>query len=130
MIRLLGIDIPEQKNIVVSLTYIYGIGPARAREILELAKIDPQRKAKDLTTKEFNSIKKAIEEKKIKIEGDLRREQRANIKRLININSYRGIRHMKRLPVRGQRTKTNSRTSRGNVRRTVGSGRRKAPSPT
>lgn len=130
MTRLLGIDIPGQKNIVIALTYIYGIGPTRAREILGLAKIDPQRKAKDLTSEELNSIKKVIEGKKLRIEGDLRREERANVKRLININSYRGIRHMRRLPVRGQRTKTNSRTVRGNVRRTVGSGRRKAPSPT
>jgi len=130
MTRLLGIDIPEQKNIVISLTYIYGIGLTRAKEILSLANIDPQRKTKDLTTEELNRIKEVIEEKKFKIEGDLRREQRANIKRLIDINSYRGMRHVRKLPVRGQRTKTNSRTTRGNVRRTVGSGRRKAPSPT
>ncbi len=130
MARLLGIDIPDKKHIVVALTYIYGIGPTRAREILKLANIDFQRKVQDLTREDLNNIKKIIEAKKFKIEGDLRREQKANIKRLIEINSYRGMRHIRKLPVRGQRTKTNSRTRRGNVKRTVGSGRRKAPSPT
>lgn len=130
MIRILGVEIPDNKNIDISLTYIYGIGPSLAKKFLEEAKIDFHKKAKDLTNDEINTLKEIIEKSGIKIEGDLRREIQANIKRLIEINAYRGIRHIKKLPVRGQRTKTNSRTVRGNVRKTVGSGRRKAPSPT
>lgn len=129
MVRLLGINIPDDKNINIALTYIYGIGRSLSEELLTEAKIDFQKKTKDLSTSELNSLKELIEKKKIKIEGDLRRELKDNIKRLININSYRGIRHIKKLPSRGQRTKTNSRTVRGNVRRTVGSGKKKAPAP-
>ncbi|MDQ5882679.1 MAG: small subunit ribosomal protein [Patescibacteria group bacterium] len=130
MVRILGVDIPDNKNIEVSLTYLYGIGPFLAKKILEETKINSQKKAKELTSTEINAIKEYLEKNKIKIEGELRQEIKANIKRLIDINAYRGIRHIRRLPVRGQRTKTNSRTVRGNVRKTVGSGRRKAASPT
>lgn len=130
MIRILGINIPDNKKIEYALTYIYGIGLPLAKKIVQETKIDSNKRAKDLTSQEINDIKEYLEKNQIKIEGDLRREVKANIKRLIDINSYRGIRHIRRLPVRGQRTKTNSRTVRGNVRKTVGSGRRKAPSPT
>ncbi|NMB92514.1 MAG: 30S ribosomal protein S13 [Parcubacteria group bacterium] len=130
MARILGVDIPDNKNISISLTYIYGIGPSLVKKILNDTKIDPNKKTNKLSGQELNAIKDYIEKNKIKIEGDLRREIKSNIKRLIDINAYRGIRHIRRLPVRGQRTKTNSRTVRGNVRKTVGSGRRKAASPT
>jgi small subunit ribosomal protein S13 len=130
MVRILGVDIPDNKNIDVSLTYIYGIGLSLAKQFLQEAKIDPHKKSKNLTSEEVNTLKELIEKKGIKIEGDLKREIKANIKRLIEINAYRGIRHIRKLPTRGQRTKTNSRTVRGNVRKTVGSGRRKAASPT
>ena len=127
MARFLGINIPDDKSINIALTYIYGIGRPLAEKLLEEANIDFQKKTKDLSTSELNSLKELIEKNKINTEGDLRREIRSNIKRLINVNSYRGIRHIKKLPLRGQRTKTNSRTVRGNVRRTVGSGKKKAP---
>ena len=130
MVRILGVDIPDNKNIDVSLTYIYGIGLSLAKKFLQEVKIDPHKKSKNLTNEEINTLKELIEKKAIKIEGDLKREIKANIKRLIEINAYRGIRHIRKLPTRGQRTKTNSRTVRGNVRKTVGSGRRKAASPT
>jgi small subunit ribosomal protein S13 len=128
--RFLGVNLPDEKNIEIALTYIYGIGLPLSRQILREANIDFFKKTKDLLPEELNRIKEVIEEKKIKIEGDLRREVKDNIKRLIELGCYRGIRHSKHLPVRGQRTKTNSRTVRGNVRKTVGSGRRKPPSPT
>jgi len=127
MARFLGINIPDNKNINIALTYIYGIGRSLSEKLLKEANIDFQKKTKDLSASELNSLKELIEKNKINIEGDLRREIRANIKRLINVNAYRGIRHIKKLPLRGQRTKTNSRTVRGNVRRTVGSGKKKAP---
>jgi small subunit ribosomal protein S13 len=128
--RFAGINIPDNKQIWASLTYLYGIGPSLSRAILKEAKIAETKRAKDLSTQELNLLKEIIEKRGIKIEGDLRREVKTNIKRLIDIGSYRGSRHIKRLPARGQRTKTNSRTVRGNVRKTVGSGRRKAPTPT
>lgn len=128
--RFLGINIPDNKQIWASLTYLYGIGPSLSRAILKEVKIAETKRAKDLSTQELNLLKEIIEKRGIKIEGDLRREVKTNIKRLIDIGSYRGSRHIKRLPARGQRTKTNSRTVRGNVRKTVGSGRRKAPTPT
>ncbi|MCK4805628.1 MAG: 30S ribosomal protein S13 [Candidatus Pacebacteria bacterium] len=127
MARFLGINIPDNKNINIALTYIYGIGRSSSEKLLKEANIDFQKKTKDLSASELNSLKELIEKNKINTEGDLRREIRSNIKRLINVNSYRGIRHAKKLPLRGQRTKTNSRTVRGNVRRTVGSGKKKAP---
>ncbi|MCG2690072.1 30S ribosomal protein S13 [Candidatus Parcubacteria bacterium] len=128
MPRIAGIEIPENKRIEVALTYIYGIGPVLSKLILKVAKVDLNKRAKDLTENEINEIKKAIE-KQTKIEGDLRRQVTANIKRLKEIRCWRGIRHSKGLPVRGQKTRKNSRTVRGNVRKTVGSGKKAAPAP-
>lgn len=124
MVRICNVNIPDNKPVFVSLSYIYGIGQSLARKILNMANVDQNKKAKDLTTEEINRLQNIIETN-YKIEGDLRREIQANIRRLKDISCYRGIRHLRKLPVRGQRTKTNSRTIRGNVRRTVGSGRRK-----
>ncbi len=121
--RILGITVPNEKRLEISLTTIYGIGISSARKILDRVNIDRGKRAKDLTSLEENKIREIIE--KTLIEGNLKREIAANIKRLKDIKSYRGIRHIKRLPVRGQRTKTNSRTVRGNVRRTMASGKRK-----
>ena len=121
--RIAGITIPE-KRLEIALTAIYGVGKSRARRILKSAGVDPLRKTTDLTAAEETKIRKSIEG--YKIEGDLKREVSANIKRLKDIGSYRGSRHTKRLPTRGQRTRTNSRSVRGNVRKTMGSGRRKA----
>jgi len=129
MPRIAGVNIPENKQILIALTYIYGVGKPLAQKILNEAKINPARKAKELTPDEINLLKGIIE-KKHKVEGELRREVMMNIKRLRDIGSFRGIRHIKRLPVRGQRTRTNTRTVRGNVRKTVGSGRKPAASPT
>lgn len=123
--RIAGIIIPKEKRVVASLPYIYGIGPSLAEKILEKAKIDASTRVKDLTQDEQDRLR-LIVEKEYKVEGDLRRELGANIKRLKDIKSYRGVRHMKHLPARGQRTKTNSRTVRGNVRRTMGSGKKPA----
>ena len=123
--RLVGINIPDNKRIEIALTYIYGIGQFSSNKILANAKIDPSKRAKDLTPQETARLRDVIE-KDYKIEGELRQVIRQNINRLKEIQSYRGLRHIKRLPVRGQRTKTNSRTVRGNVRKTVGSGKRKA----
>src|SRR5680860_292013 len=127
MARFLGINIPDDKSINIALTYIYGIGRSLSEKLLKEANIDFRKKTKDLSTTELNVLKELIEKNKIKTEGDLRRDLRANIKRLIDVSSYRGVRHTRRLPSRGQRTKTNSRTVRGNVRRTVSSGKKKAP---
>ncbi len=121
--RILGITIPNEKRLDIGLTALYGIGISRARKILDQVKIEYTRKSKDLTPDEENQIRKVVEE--LKIEGNLKREISANIKRLRDIKAYRGVRHMRGLPVNGQRTKTNSRTVRGNVRKTMGSGRRK-----
>ena len=115
MPRILGIDLPREKRIEASLPYIYGIGPTLTRKILEEAKIDPNRRAKDLSDEEV-SVVTAIIQKKVRTEGDLRREVNQNIKRLIDIGSYRGLRHKKGLPVRGQRTRTNARTRKGKKR--------------
>lgn len=122
--RLIGINIPDNKRIEIALTYLYGIGQPSAVKILKSAKINLNKRAKDLTSEETNRIKEIIE-KSYKIEGELRQVVRQNIARLKDIQAYRGIRHMRKLPVRGQRTRTNSRTVRGNVRKTVGSGKRK-----
>ncbi len=122
--RILGINIPDEKKIRIALTYIYGIGPNRAEDILVGTKIDPNKKAKALDASEVNSIKEYID-KNYKVEGELRLVIRQHITLLKDIKSYRGSRHNHRLPARGQRTKTNSRTIRGNVRRTAGSGKRK-----
>ncbi|PIP24959.1 MAG: 30S ribosomal protein S13 [Candidatus Nealsonbacteria bacterium CG23_combo_of_CG06-09_8_20_14_all_36_12] len=129
MPRIAGINLPEQKQIEIALTYIYGIGRSLARKILAQAKISPFLRAKDLTAEQINRLKEIIE-KNYKIEGELKREMMMNIKRLKDIASWRGIRHIKGLPVRGQRTKTNTRTVRGNVRKTVGSGRKPSAEPT
>jgi small subunit ribosomal protein S13 len=121
--RILGITIPDTKRLEIALTELYGVGRSRSLYILNKAKVDPAMKAKDLSVDQENEIRKIVES--FRIEGDLKREIGANIKRLKDIKTYRGIRHMRRLPVRGQRTKTNSRTLRGNVRKTMGSGRKK-----
>ena len=121
--RIAGITLPDKKQIVFALTAVYGVGRARALSILETANVSPTKLAKDITTEEENKIRSLVE--KFTIEGDLRREVSSNIKRLKDIKAYRGVRHLKGLPTRGQRTKVNSRTVRGNVRKTMGSGRRK-----
>lgn len=128
IVRIAGVSLPN-KRIVIALTYVYGIGPTRAKKIIEVIKVNPDTRPNDLTTDEVSRLRDAVE-KQYKVEGELRREVGANIKRLKDINSYRGIRHMRRLPLRGQRTKTNSRTTRGNVRKTMGSGRRPAAGKT
>lgn len=112
MPRILGVDIPREKTIWIALTYIYGIGRTRSAEILKQAQIDPMKRAKNLSEEEISRITEIIQ-RNYKIEGDLRREVGQNIKRLMEINCYRGIRHKRGLPVRGQRTKTNARTRKG-----------------
>ncbi len=112
MARIAGIDLPREKRVEIGLTYIYGIGVSSSRKILEEAGINPDTRVKDLTDDEVNKIRKIIDEKH-KVEGDLRREVALNIKRLTEIGCYRGIRHRRGLPVRGQRTKTNARTRKG-----------------
>ena len=129
MPRIAGINIPDNKQIDVALTYIYGVGLVLSKKVLAEAKINSSTRAKDLTADEINRLKDIIE-KNYKIEGDLRRQVMMNIKRLKDIGSWRGIRHIRGLPVRGQRTKTNTRTVRGNVRKTVGSGRKPTASAT
>lgn len=121
--RILGITIPNNKRLDIGLTALYGIGLSRSRKILKEAGVDAGVKADSLTVDQENDIRKVIES--MTIEGGLKREIASNIKRLKDIKSHRGVRHMKRLPVNGQRTKTNSRTVRGNVRKTMASGRRK-----
>ncbi len=121
--RILGITIPDEKRLEYGLTVLYGIGLSSAQKILDQVNIDRGIHAKDLTPEEENKIRAVIES--MTIEGNLKREISANIKRLKDVKSYRGSRHVKRLPVRGQRTKTNSRTIRGNVRKTMASGKRK-----
>lgn len=121
--RILGITVPNEKRLEIGLTILYGIGVSTARKILDQVGVAHGKQAKDLTEDEENKIRTIIES--ITIEGNLKREISANVKRLKDIKSYRGIRHIKRLPVRGQRTKTNSRTVRGNVRKTMASGKRK-----
>lgn len=122
-IRIAGVTIPPEKRMEIALTYIYGIGRTSANKILADLKIDPSTRAKNLTAEDENKLREYIK-KNFKIEGDLKREVLGNIKRLKEIRAYRGIRHEKRLPGRGQRTKTNSRTVRGNVRITLMSGRK------
>lgn len=130
MARIAGVTIPNDKRIEVALTYLYGVGLSLSKKVLKEAKINPDVRAKDLTEAEVNAIKTIIDKMGIKIEGDLRREIFSNIKRLKEINAYRGVRHIRRLPVRGQSTKTNSRTVRGNKRHTMGSGRKVAAQKT
>ena len=123
MPRIAGVNIPENKKIEFALTYIYGIGRTLSVKILQKAGIDKNIRANQLSADDINKLRDFIE-KTLKVEGDLRREKMMNIKRLKDIGSYRGIRHIKGLPVRGQRTKTNTRTVRGNTRKTMGSGKK------
>jgi small subunit ribosomal protein S13 len=129
MPRISGVPIPDNKSISTALTYIYGVGSALSAKILKEAQIKPNVKASLLKPEELNLIKDIIE-KSYKIEGGLRREIMMHIKRLKDIGSWRGMRHMKKLPVRGQTTRTNTRTVKGNVRKTMGSGRKPAATPT
>lgn len=129
MPRISGVNIPSEKKIKIALTYIYGIGSSLAEKILKQANLDSSLMAKDLTAEQINKLKEIID-KNYKIEGLLKRDIMSNIKRLKEIGTWRGHRHVKNLPVRGQRTKTNNRTVRGNVRKTVGSGKKAAPGPT
>jgi len=119
MARIIGVEIPGNKRIDIALRYIYGIGPKNAVDILEVAKIDPKTRAKDLTEQQMSQIVHAIQDGKYVIEGDLRRELGMTLKRLQGIKCYRGVRHLRGLPVRGQRTSTNARTRKG-PRKTVG----------
>jgi small subunit ribosomal protein S13 len=124
MARIAGIDLPKEKRIEVGLTYIYGIGLVLSKKILGKANVNPDVRVKNLKDDEVARIQNVINTDNVKVEGDLRREVSMNIKRLIDIGAYRGSRHRKGLPVRGQRTRTNSRTRKG-PRKTVGSGRKK-----
>lgn len=123
MARIAGVTLPNNKRVIIALQYIYGVGTTRAHDILARAKVSEETRVKDLSADEENAIR-VIVEKEFRVEGELRREVMGHIKRLKEIGSYRGTRHTKNLPVRGQRTKSNSRTVRGNVRKTAGSGRR------
>ena len=123
MARIAGVDIPRTKRVEVALTYIYGIGPTSAKKIVEKTNVDPDTRVNNLTEEEVNRIREVVD-KEFTVEGDLRRQVSMNIKRLIEIKCYRGIRHQRGLPVHGQRTRTNARTRRG-PRRTVGVRRKK-----
>ena len=127
--RIAGINIPKDKRVVIALTYVYGIGNTTAASILQKTKISQDKRVKDLSLDEEDAIR-AVVEKELTVEGDLRRHVVSNIKRLKDIKSYRGVRHMKRLPARGQRTKTNSRTVRGNKRNLAPSGKKPAAQKT
>ena len=127
MARIAGVNLPNQKRLEIGLTYIYGIGPSTAREILAALGLSPDEKIKDLTDEEVTKLQRYIDEK-YQVEGDLRRERQQAIKRLGEIGAYRGVRHRRGLPVNGQRTKTNARTRKG-PKKTVGRGK-KAPSKT
>lgn len=128
-VRIAGVTIPNEKRVEIALTYIYGIGLTKSQSILSQAKVNANIRVKNLKEEDVNKIRVLIE-KESKVEGDLRREVMSNIKRLKDIGSYRGSRHSKGLPTRGQRTKTNTRTVRGNVRKTMGSGRANAAQKT
>ncbi|MCS6870741.1 MAG: 30S ribosomal protein S13 [Anaerolineae bacterium] len=123
MARIEGVDLPRDKRVEVALTYIYGIGRPRSKEILEATKIDPNKRVRDLTEGEITLLRDAISN--YRVEGELRREVQLNIKRLIEIGCYRGLRHRRNLPVRGQRTRTNARTKRGPKKTVAGRGRRR-----
>ena len=124
MARIEGVDLPRNKRVEVGLTYLYGIGPTRAQEILTQTKVNPYTRIKDLSEADVQAIREYIS-KNYKVEGDLRREVQMSIKRLIEIGSYRGMRHRRNLPVRGQRTRTNSRTRKGTKKTVAGRGRRR-----
>jgi small subunit ribosomal protein S13 len=129
MIRIAGINIPDNKRIEVALTYVYGIGLPTSQRILKELEISADTRTKSLTAEEANHLREAIE-KKYRVEGELRHIVKSNIKRLKEVGCYRGTRHQKGLPTRGQRTKTNTRTVRGNTRKTMGSGRKKSDAKT
>ena len=129
MARISGVNIPNDKRVEISLTYIFGIGLTTSQKLLKKLDIDPNIRVKDLNEEDVNRLRQNIE-KELKVEGELKREKIGNIKRLKEIRSYRGSRHIKNLPVKGQRTKTNSRTVRGNVRSTIGSGKASAAQKT
>ena len=129
MARIAGINLPNEKRIEAALPIIYGVGLSLSKKILAATNVDPNKRVKDLSEAEVNRIREYIE-KTFKVEGELRQQVLLNIKRLKEIGAYRGIRHIRGLPVRGQRTKTNSRTRRGNVRKTAGSGRKNASEKT
>lgn len=122
-VRIAGVNIPNNKRVEIALTYIYGIGKTRSNKILAGLKINPDIRVNDLKEEQVNALRTAVEKGYV-VEGDLRREVMSNVKRLKEIKCHRGIRHSRNLPARGQRTKTNSRTVRGNVRKTMGSGRK------
>jgi small subunit ribosomal protein S13 len=124
MARIEGVDLPRNKRVEVGLTYLYGIGPTRAREILSTTQVNPDTRIKDLSEAEVSAIREYIS-KNYAVEGDLRREVQMSIKRLIEIGSYRGLRHRRNLPVRGQRTKTNARSRKGIKKTVAGRGRRR-----
>ena len=124
MARIEGVDLPRNKRIETALTYIFGIGPTRAKVILAATKVNPDVRVKDMAETDVNALREFIS-KNYKVEGDLRREVQMNIKRLIEIGCYRGLRHRKKLPVRGQRTRTNSRTRKGPKKTVAGRGRRR-----
>ncbi|MBI2025143.1 MAG: 30S ribosomal protein S13 [Candidatus Harrisonbacteria bacterium] len=124
MMRIVGVNIPDNKRVEVALTYIYGVGNSTVKKILAASKIDPNKRAKDLTSEEINRIQSFLE-KNFKVEGELRQIIKQNVNLLKELQTYRGNRHARHLPVRGQRTKTNSRSVRGNTRKTAGSGKRK-----
>ncbi|HEY9152383.1 MAG TPA: 30S ribosomal protein S13 [Anaerolineales bacterium] len=124
MARIEGVDLPRNKRVEVGLTYLFGVGPTRARAILAATKVNPDTRVKDLTEAEVTAMREFIS-KNYEVEGDLRRDQQMNIKRLIEIGSYRGLRHRRNLPVRGQRTRTNSRTRKGSKKTVAGRGRRR-----
>ena len=128
-VRIAGVTIPNDKRLIIALTYIYGIGPTKATQIVAMSGANPNIRVKDMPEELVNSIRNMVE-KQHKVEGDLRRDVMSNIKRLKDIHSYRGSRHIKGLPCRGQRTKTNNRSVRGNVRKTAASGRAKAAGKT
>jgi len=123
MARIEGVDLPRNKRVEVALTYIYGIGPTRSREILGATGVNPDTRVKDLTEAEVQALREQVGN--YRVEGELRREVQLNIKRLIEIGSYRGLRHRRNLPVRGQRTRTNARTKRGPKKTVAGRGRRR-----
>src|SRR5713226_6137815 len=123
MARIAGVDLPRDKRVEVALSYIFGVGPSRARQALEATKVSPDTRVRDLTEEEVTRLRDYID-RNYKVEGDLRRDIAMDIRRLVEIGSYRGLRHKKNLPVRGQRTRTNARTRKG-PKRTVGSGKRK-----
>ena len=123
MARIAGVDVPREKRVVVGLTYIYGIGPTSAQQLITATRISPDTRVRDLTEEEINRLREVID-RRYKVEGDLRREVSMNVKRLMDIGSYRGLRHRRNLPVRGQRTKTNARQRRG-PKKTVGVRRKK-----